>query len=934
MRNSKLSVGGLFGISGAVEIVFPERGLIAIQGENGAGKSSILDSLSVAMFGEPTPARSVKNADILSRSASEGFVTLEFPWKGSSYRINREFKRLMKKDGVNHKAFLYRIAPDGTEEGIATGPDAVNEAVASIISGGSVRKEGSELVKIVKSAWLSSVFLPQGEITRLLKMKPAERREIISALFGLEEGGVLKERSKELFALADEEMKGLLADERAVSSSLQEHPVQSVKDAEERLDKLSGVVLDIERNLGVWTERHRRLSELSDVLSASERSQEALEKAAGALARVEYEFRLSEAKNEQNGLRSCAERVCRILSEVASLKKKVAAAETALREQEEKAESIRETREKLTSELALVKSDADKAPLVRTIRELRSALGGINGKIAPKTRSHEELVKKQTILEYVLARDRVSSLRKGVEEASLKLESVSGELRSLGESIRGRLVDWIELLSSGSGVISVDDVKKMDPVQFSLTLEKAGFSSALSLMGKRSGEEESARSVLNSRKEALAEAEKQYELVSAAGVPGEDEVLPFAGRSVEELSRSVEEGRKAEGGLLAEIAALSSTAAELKEQGKGIKANLGGADEDRCLQASERAAALDRSIRELSASLEKASASHNAAGVELAGLRGKIETANWSLSEVRERTKEISLRWKQAVLGFTREDFRAMNAMQSATAAETVEEKRRECLSLERAVKDLARREADIRAEGRYPGDLAGIGVELKAAQARVTELDRERMASVAAKAGLQKDLESFRMLTGKLRRVREGMKSILPAYEKAKVVSKLLEGNAFGNFLQDRALTILLEYVNGGLAASERYSGYSFSSSGGSIFVEDEDKMKRDVASLSGGEATMATILLLRGMQSVSGIGGMIAVDEGFAQLDTKNLEDALEVLSSLSADSLVIAITHDPDFAREFDTVWKVEKGGIITVSGKAANQQEIGTGFGDPA
>jgi len=87
-----------------------------------------------------------------------------------------------------------------------------------------------------------------------------------------------------------------------------------------------------------------------------------------------------------------------------------------------------------------------------------------------------------------------------------------------------------------------------------------------------------------------------------------------------------------------------------------------------------------------------------------------------------------------------------------------------------------------------------------------------------------------------------------------------------------------------------------------------------------------MATILLLRGMQSVSGIGGMIAVDEGFAQLDTKNLEDALEVLSSLSADSLVIAITHDPDFAREFDTVWKVEKGGIITVSGKAGQGQEI--------
>ena len=80
-----------------------------------------------------------------------------------------------------------------------------------------------------------------------------------------------------------------------------------------------------------------------------------------------------------------------------------------------------------------------------------------------------------------------------------------------------------------------------------------------------------------------------------------------------------------------------------------------------------------------------------------------------------------------------------------------------------------------------------------------------------------------------------------------------------------------------------------------------------------------MAALLLLRGMQAVSGIGGMMAIDEGFAQLDTENLADAVSELSALSSDSLIIAITHDPDFAREFDTVWKVEKGGTVTVGSR---------------
>jgi len=921
MRKSRLAVKNIFGI-GDLEIDFPENGLIAIQGENGAGKSSILDSLSVAMFGEPTPARAVKNADILSRSASEGLVSLSFEWGNKKYRVDREFKRT-KKNAVNHKAFLYRILPLGEEEGMATGPDAVSEEISRIISGGTVGREGSELVRIVKSAWLSSVFLPQGEITRILKMKPSERREIISALFGLEEGGVLKDRSRELFSIAEEEMRTLVAGERALSSSLEEHPVSSLEDAGRKESKLSSMIAGTEKELGELRSLLEVLSSLVSIMEDRRSNKTRLDECERSLVALMRSFTLSEGRRRLDAIRESGRRVSGILSGIPAIERHIKDTENAVSEKEKNLEALRSKRGELQTALDDARKKASHASSVRTIRELRTTFSGILADAAKKKEELARLRALRAALKHVRSETERNALKKAVAEIEGKLASVSEKVRTLGESLKDRLVDWIELLGDGSGMVSVDDVRRMDPVSFARSLESSGFAALLSGMSRAGMDEETLKASLSEKRKALDEMVSSGTRDMDCGDARKEDVLQaiedIQSLAPEKMDSRLAETEKKTIGMESEIFGLEKTSSELKEKGITLKKELGdGFDEDECLKAEALATEIEKKAGSCSMEIERISSEKGRLEVRLAELAGKRELSVSSLSAAKNGASELFASWKAVVSGWTAADYRDMEGIEKYVSAEMVEGKKAETASLKKTVKELEKRETELRKKGMFPLEPEYVAEKQKEVSDRVSELDSERTRCVSEIASLRRDMDSFRKLSARLASVRREKKDILPAYERARTLAKLLEGNGFGNFLQDRALSILLDYVNSGLRGSERYSGYSFASSGGAISVTDGSGT-RDISSLSGGEATMAALLLLRGMQAVSGIGGMMAIDEGFAQLDTKNLEDAVSVLSALSSDSLIIAITHDPDFAREFDTVWKVEKGGTVTVGSR---------------
>lgn len=145
-----------------------EPGISIIVGENGAGKSTILEGISFALFKK----HSSKKIDDLVRisknkSSHEPMsISLEFISNGKEYRITRT-------RGTSSKAeLLVKDFDDGTIK-IATGDSSVNNEVQT-------------LLEMDADLFLNAIYIQQGEISSLIGKTPSEKKQLIGKLLGVE----------------------------------------------------------------------------------------------------------------------------------------------------------------------------------------------------------------------------------------------------------------------------------------------------------------------------------------------------------------------------------------------------------------------------------------------------------------------------------------------------------------------------------------------------------------------------------------------------------------------------------------------------------------------------------------------------------------------------------------------------------------------------
>ncbi len=154
-------------------IKFPE-GLIGFIGNNGAGKSSIFEAISLALYGKFEPNKeSVKNDKAIPKESV--FVELEFEDKGKLYKAVRE----LKGKGLKAEAEFF---------------------IENISTANSVREVNKELQKVLKidySNFKNSFFASQKEVTSLINLNSKEREIAIRKMLGLEKLDKLDEKIKE-----------------------------------------------------------------------------------------------------------------------------------------------------------------------------------------------------------------------------------------------------------------------------------------------------------------------------------------------------------------------------------------------------------------------------------------------------------------------------------------------------------------------------------------------------------------------------------------------------------------------------------------------------------------------------------------------------------------------------------------------------------------
>lgn len=141
-----------------------DKGVTVIYGHNGAGKSSLIDAVKFALFGEK---RGGQIADLIRRGATDMEVDLDFEIGSDKYRISRIMG--LGKSGINKRdATLTK-----NESVLSTTVKSVDATVGGILG-------------IDRDAFMNSVFVEQGEIDTLISKTSSERERTFSRILGLD----------------------------------------------------------------------------------------------------------------------------------------------------------------------------------------------------------------------------------------------------------------------------------------------------------------------------------------------------------------------------------------------------------------------------------------------------------------------------------------------------------------------------------------------------------------------------------------------------------------------------------------------------------------------------------------------------------------------------------------------------------------------------
>ena len=234
--------------------------LAALTGENGAGKSSLLDAITWVLWGK---ARARRDDELIRLGESEMEVEYTFSLNDNLYRIVR--KRDASKRGRSNLSF--QIEDAGGWRTLTENSLRATEAKIT------------QLMRLDYDTFINSAFLLQGRADEFTTKRPAERKKILGDILGLEVYDQYANRAKELAAGKDQEV-------RVVEASIQHIDQELAREAGYRADlaiaekeaaDLSQQLEVAEQEMIRLRDRHRaindkqrQLEDLRDRLSAVE----------------------------------------------------------------------------------------------------------------------------------------------------------------------------------------------------------------------------------------------------------------------------------------------------------------------------------------------------------------------------------------------------------------------------------------------------------------------------------------------------------------------------------------------------------------------------------------------------------------------------------------------------------------------------------------
>ena len=255
MKPITLKLSGLQSYREQQEIDFTvlcETGLFGIFGPTGSGKSTVLDAITLALYGKVERAQNGTQG-ILNHSEDAVFVSFSFELLSDlgphTYRVERRFKRTGDHTVSNTMSRFIECLPDG------------DRVMADKL--GDVTRCVEEYIGLKMDDFTRAVVLPQGKFAEFLSLKGSDRRQMLQRLFHLERYGdrlmqKLSQRVKE-----NDNQLGRLAAEQA---GLGDASAEAVKLSKERLQAAVQEAEQVRLQLQEITAQAERLSRIRELM--------------------------------------------------------------------------------------------------------------------------------------------------------------------------------------------------------------------------------------------------------------------------------------------------------------------------------------------------------------------------------------------------------------------------------------------------------------------------------------------------------------------------------------------------------------------------------------------------------------------------------------------------------------------------------------------
>jgi len=909
MRPIKLTVSAFGPYAGKTEFELNklgDKGLYLITGDTGAGKTTVFDAITYALYGEPSG--SVRDTAMFRSKYADAetptYVELDFEYAGKQYYVKRNpnYERPAKRgDGFTlQKADAELHLPDGR---VVTKINEVNSTM-------------KEILGIDRSQFTQIAMIAQGEFQKLILASTEDRQKIFREIFGTRYYQVLQDKLKnesaELGRTYDALRKSVeqyIAGATCKADDVAEIELTKAKSGAlpvtDTIELIHKIMLQDEDEKNLLSEESAKLDEkLSEIAKALGKAAET-EKAKKALAETQEELKAKVLLQKQTSEKFEEEKAR--IHEKEALSEKITIRRNELPKYDELASEQAKMRNKQSDRQ---KSESRLADVQGLIRKLDSEI---------KTEKDEFNALKNIAVvcnEIEQKREKLAKEKKSVDEL---LEEFR-ELKKLEKQLVSAQEDY-EKASKEAELLKADYNQKYK----AYLDEQAGVLAKTLENGKKCPV---CGSMEHPEPAKLTDTAPSKEQLETAKIKSEAADGKAAEQSEKAAKYNTQAGSKRDVIQKSVVSILGACAFEEIENNLNIKSTDLSAKEAQVANELKEAgikrvrhAALEKSIPLLEEQLKTKTTEESETIASLASLAAEIAAITENIRKLQTGLAFADKAEAEKALSLLDTQLSRMKK-----AYEDAEQQNQRSIS---AVKEL---EGKVKA---LEEQLKGAeGVDITALNEKSNEL-KEKKADIA---------NSLSAITARLDRNNNALKGIKKQSEElsqtetkhawVKALSNTANGNITGKERIMLETYIQMTYFDRIVArANTRFmvmSGGQYelkrraeaennrSQSGLELNVIDHyNGTERSVKTLSGGESFKASLSLALGLSDEiqASAGGVkldtMFVDEGFGALDEESLKQAINTLAGLSEGNRLIGIiSHVAELKEKIDKQIVVKK------------------------